>query len=241
MYQFDFSVVWSNMDYLLRGAATTLYVSVVAVLLGTVLGTLAAICRSAKSPPVRIASACYIETFRATPLLAQLYIIIFGLPAIGILLAPLHGAIVGLTLYTGAYTAEILRAGLAGVPAGQHMAARALAFPRWAAFRRIIFPQAMRNSIPALGNQVIDTTQSSSLLYIIGAPELTQHAASLASQEFRPIEVYLVVGAMYLVLAIVLSWTFAGIANTFGRKGRKSSHRLRVWAIYRRAGRRWVL
>jgi His/Glu/Gln/Arg/opine family amino acid ABC transporter permease subunit len=205
IYQPDFTVVWSHLRFLAGGLVTTVLVSALAVALGLVIGMAAALGRTSRFTILRWVLGAYIEVFRGTPLLAQLYIIVFGLPSLGLRVTPLQGGIIGLSLYTGAYLAEILRGSISSVPQGQTAAALSLGLSQWQAFRKVILPQAFRNAVPATGNQVVDTTLSSSLLYVVGAPELTQHAASLSSEYFRPIEVYTAVGIAYLLITVGLT------------------------------------
>lgn len=218
----DLQVIWANLPFLLAGAATTLEISAGALAVGLVAAGAVALARGSANRAARLVALCFTEPFRATPLLIQLYIIAFGLPSLGLRLDPLQAGFVGLVLYNAAYCSEILRAGFGSVPSGQRLAAQSLGFSAWQAFRHVVLPQALRNVMPALGNQFIDTALSSSLLEIIGAPELTQHATSLAARTFRPIEVFAAAGAIYLVITMALSNGFALLSNGFALLERQS-------------------
>lgn len=201
-YEFDFSIVLDNLEFFAGGILLTLGLAIGAVLGGALLGAVIAALRSAPIWPVRIVAQAYVEAVRAVPLLVQLYIVYFALPlATSLTIGSIEAGFIGLTLYTAAYMGEIIRAGLESVPTGQTLAARALGFSEVSVYRRVVLPQAIRNVLPALGNQVIDTTLGSSLASAIGVTELTQRATQVAAQSFRPFEAFLFVGVVYLLVS----------------------------------------
>jgi His/Glu/Gln/Arg/opine family amino acid ABC transporter permease subunit len=215
-YTPDFTVIETHLDTLLEGALATLIVSALSFALGLLLGTAIASLRNARWRALRVPAMLYVELFRATPLLAQLYLIAFGLPSLGITLSPFAAGIVGLTLYTGAYCGEIIRAGLDSVPVGHRTAARSLGLTEWQAFRHVVFPQALRTTVPPLGNQLIETTLSSSLISVIGAQELTEHAGAVASATFRPLEILGAAAVIYLCITLLLSLLFRLLERRLG-------------------------
>jgi polar amino acid transport system permease protein len=130
---FDFSGTFARWPQLAWGAATTIWLSIAAMALGLLLGTLGAAARTSRHRALRLLPTVYVETIRNTPLLVQIYIIYFGLPALGIRLTPPVAAVLALGIYTGAYATEILRSGIQSIPRGQLEAARALGLSRWRA------------------------------------------------------------------------------------------------------------
>lgn len=156
----------------------------------------------------------YIFIFRSTPLLVQIFVIYYGLGQFRgirtsvlwpILRDPYWCAIIALTLNTAAYASEIIRGGLVSVPAGQIEAARAVGMGRFTAFRRIILPQAIRQALPAYGNELILMVKATSLASIITMLEVTGLAAKLISETYRAIEVFIVAGAIYLAINFILT------------------------------------
>ncbi len=214
------SVVLDNAGFLLDGVSLTIALSLSSIAIGLVLGTLGATLRGTRILPIRLLVAGYVEIFRSTPSLVQLYLFFFGLPSVGIRLDPLPASLLSLSLYTGAYCTEILRAGIENVPFGQVMASRSIGLTEWQTFRHVVVPQAVRAVMPPLASQVIDTTLTSSLASLVGLYEVTQQAVILVSRTFRPFEIYLALGAIYLTLTIVLVVAFNAIERYFGIRRR---------------------
>ena len=142
----------------------------------------------------------YTTVFRGTPLVVQLFILYFGLPNIGIYLEPYLAAIIGFTICSGAYHSEYIRGGLLSIKRGQIQAAHSLGFSTWKTMLVIVIPQALRRALPGCGNELIYLIKYSSLAYIITCIELTGQGKILASKSFRFTEVFLAVGAYYLVM-----------------------------------------
>jgi polar amino acid transport system permease protein len=153
--------------------------------------------------PRRLVKA-WIEIFRNTPLLVQLFIVYFGLPQLGLRLDANTAALIGLSLYLGAFSTEIIRAGIESVPRGQIEAGHALGLRQRQIFRFIILVPAMRAVFPALGTQFILIMLATSVVSTISADELASIANGLQTETFRPFEVYLAVSLIYLVMALVL-------------------------------------
>jgi polar amino acid transport system permease protein len=201
---FDFSGTFARWPQLAWGAATTIWLSIAAMALGLLLGTLGAAARTSRHRALRLLPTVYVETIRNTPLLVQIYIIYFGLPALGIRLTPPVAAVLALGIYTGAYATEILRSGIQSIPRGQLEAARALGLSRWRTLRNVEAAQALAAIYPALMSQFVLLMLATSLVSAISVTDLTATANDIQGLTFRSFEAYLVVAAIYLVLTFVL-------------------------------------
>lgn len=199
---------------LLRGAAMTVLLSVVSMALAIALGLSLAFLRFSGPPAARAAAAAYVEIYRGTPLLVQLFILYYGLPNIGIALSPLAAAVIGLGMNYAAYEAEVYRAGIEAVPQGQMEAALALGMPRGLALRRILLPQAFRISLPAVTNDFIALFKDSSIVSVIAMVELTKTYGILAATTLRYFELGLIVAVLYFGM----SWPLSLLARRLERK-----------------------
>jgi polar amino acid transport system permease protein len=201
---FEFSGTLSRWPEFAWGAYTTLWVSLVSMAAGLVLGGMGAAAGLSRHKAVRTLPEIYAEAIRNTPLLVQIYIIYFGLPAIGIRLTPTFAAILALAINAGAYASEILRAGIEAIPHGQIEAARALALSPWRTLRLVVARQALAAMYPALVAQFILLTLGSSLVSAISVADLTAAANNVQGLTFRAFEAFLVVAAIYLGLTFLL-------------------------------------
>lgn len=208
-YQFKFAPVFSNFDQLLAGALVTIELSFGAMVLGTIVAIICAAGKTAGPKPVRFLIDCYIEMIRNTPFLVQIFFIFFALPALGIRLSPNVAALTALTVNVGAYATEIVRAGIESINRGQVEAGTALGLRRSQIFRYIIIKPALRTIYPALTSQFIYLMLTSSVVSVISATDLAAAGNNIQSQTFAAFEVYLVITAMYLVLALGFSGLFA--------------------------------
>jgi polar amino acid transport system permease protein len=210
----------TNLAFLVTtGAVTTLYISLVSILIASVLAMTAALCRLSKSGIAYGIASFYISFFRGTPLLLQVYLIYIGLPQLGpeFALDAVPAGILALSLCYGAYMAEIFRAGITGVPHGQHDAAQALGLPPGLTFRKIIFPQAMRLIVPPTGNQFIAMLKDSALVSVVGVWELTKTAQIVGQRDFRVFEMLIAAAAIYWVMSICLEVAQSQIERYYGR------------------------
>jgi len=173
---------------------------VVALVLGLVVGLVAALGVLAKQPLLRWPARFYVWLIRSTPLLVQLFIIYFGLPQFGFDLSPFWSGVLGLALNTGAYNAETIRGGILAVPRGQLEAARSLGMSGALTMRRIVLPQALRLIIPPLGNNFVILIKDTSLVSTITLMELTLTAQRLIGSTYKPFEMYLMAALLYAVL-----------------------------------------
>ena len=174
--------------------------------LGIPLGLALALLVSARHKAVRTTAIIVVEIGRGTPALVTLAIVYYGLPATGLTLSSFLAAVVALAITTGAYTSEIIRAGLQAVPFGEVEAAGALAMSRRDTLRYIIIPQGIRIAIPALMGFSILIFQGTSLAFTIALPELLSRAYSIGSSTFRYFDVLLLAGLLYLLITVPASW-----------------------------------
>lgn len=205
-YTFRFDAVYNNLPFLLEGLYLTLLISGLALVLSMVLGVLVALGRLSKWRALSAASATYIEVFRDTPMLVQLFWVYYVLPILlGIRIDALTAAILGLTLHSTAFLGEIYRAGIQTVPAGHTEAAKVLGLSARATFIRIVLPQAVRNVLPPLVNNLVDLIKLSSLASVFAVGEITRKATELSASTFRPIEIFTFVALMYFLICWPLS------------------------------------
>lgn len=190
---------------LLKSLWVSVYISVLAMVVGSAFGIALYRGKVSNVRVARVASSAYIEVFRNTPLLVQLYLIYFGLPELGLNLNPTWAGIVALTLNNAAYTAEIYRAGFESVPHGLVEAGQALGMQDRQVFRYIVFMPATRNVFPALTNQFILLFLASSIASIIGLPELLNSILNINSETYRTFEVLAVGGLLYFVVSGILA------------------------------------
>jgi len=189
---------------LLSGVATTVAVSGLAIAAGVPLGLLLALGRCAKTRVLSVACALYASLVRAAPVVTFVMLIFFGLPALGVSLDPLPAAVVALTLNTTAFNSEIWRAAIVDFPRGQQEAARAFGLTRALAFRRIVFPQIWRASLPALVNEMTLLIKASPAIAIIGVVDLTRKARQIAATTYEPLPPFLAAAVIYGVVLVIL-------------------------------------
>ncbi|MDZ7800348.1 MAG: amino acid ABC transporter permease [Trueperaceae bacterium] len=189
------------------GTQVTAAVTLLAGLFGLILGLLAALGRMSGILPLRIVSVAYVEFFRGTPLLVQLFILWFGLPTLPFFQwdSAFQAGTTGMSLYAGAYFSEIIRGAFQAVPKGQLEAAQVLGLNRFHSFRFVQLPQAIRLAVPALGNQFISLIKDSTLVTVISVQDLLFEADNVVSRTFRPFPIYIGIAMVYLVLSNMAS------------------------------------
>lgn len=212
-YVFQFGDVWQNFDELLSGALLTLRLSALAMVFGLAVAIACALGRAFGPRWVSILVNAYVELIRNTPLLVQVFLIFFGLPAIGLRLDANSAALLAMVVNVGAYATEIVRAGIEAVPRGQIEAGMALGLRPLQIFRKVVIFQALRVVFPALASQFILIMLASSIMSTIAAEELTAAANNIQSRTFRSFEVYTVVTGLYLALALGFAGLFAAIEH----------------------------
>ncbi|MDM0086636.1 MULTISPECIES: amino acid ABC transporter permease [unclassified Variovorax] len=212
-YTLDFSWLQGSLPMLWSGLQATVFLTVVACALGSLVGIVGALGRNSAWLPFRAAATAYVEAIRNTPLLAQAFLIYFGLPALGISLTPMVAAGLALTINCGAYTAEIFRAGFEAIQKSQHEAATALNLSRRQTFLHIVLPQAFRSVYPALSAQFVLILMASSITSQISAEEISAAANQIQSTSFRGFEVYLLISLVYLAMVLAMKSLFSLIGG----------------------------
>jgi len=209
------SVILNALPTLLKGTLITLQLAVVSVFLGLIGGSLIGVARLSAIKPVQWAARAYIDFFRGTPLLVQIFMIYFGLPplfqAIGLSFTfdRFIAAIVALSCNSAAYVAEIVRGGIQSIETGQFEAAQSLGLNPVQTLRYVILPQAFRRMLPPLGNQFITLLKDTSLVAVIGFEELFRQGQLIAAENYRPFELYATVSLIYLALTLLSSQGFS--------------------------------
>ncbi len=194
------------MPALLAGARLTVELATIAVAIGLVIGSFVGIARVGHVRIVRLLAGAYVDFIRGTPLLVQLFLVYFGLPSlIGRPVPPFVAAIAAMGINSGAYVAEIVRAGIQAIDRGQTEAARSLGLTAAQTMRYVIFPQAIRRIIPPLGNEFIALLKDSSLVSVIALEELLRKGQVVITRTFRPFEVYTVIAILYLIMTLAIS------------------------------------
>lgn len=200
-----FEFAWSILPKLLQGSLTSLQLTALAISIGLILGIPLSLGRVYGNKIIYTVTTIYIEAFRGTPILTQLFILYFGLPSIGIMFPPFTAAVIGLGLNSAAYQAEYFRGAIQAVKDGQMVAARSIGMSKIKAIRYIILPQMFRLVIPSWSNELILLLKASSIAYMIQVSELVSVGRQIASQNFRTFEVFLVIAFIYFVIVEVLS------------------------------------
>ncbi|AYW48640.1 ABC transporter permease [Tetragenococcus osmophilus] len=191
--------------YYLSGTGYTILLALIGVLFGIILGTIFALMKLSSIKLLRALASIYIEYVRGTPLLVQIFIVYFGTGMLGFDLSRFVAGCIALSLNSAAYVAEIIRAGINGVNKGQMEAGRSLGMNRIQAMRYVIFPQAIKNILPALGNELVTVIKESSVISVIGVSELIFQAGNVQGASFKPFLPYLIVSLIYFVLTFTLS------------------------------------
>ena len=206
-YTWDFEVVVRNFPVLLRGVVVTLELWAIAFPLGMVLGFVISLGRVSGKPWLNTPAIAYVEVFRNTPVLVQLIWFYYAFPIVlGQQLSPITAAILGLTLNTSAYCAEIFRAGIESIARGQWEAAKAIGMTRWMSLRRVILPQVGKRMLPAFTNRAIELAKVTSLASVLAVHEIMYQGRLLSSTYYRPLEILTVVALVYFVLIYPGSW-----------------------------------
>lgn len=214
-YQFDFVAVLDYGDVLAKGVLITLELIAIGGVAGVALGIFGAWARSQGPGWLRPLVGAYVELIRNTPFLIQLFFIFFGLPGIGVQISEMQAAILAMVINLGAYSTEIIRAGVNAVARGQIEAALSLSMTRLQVFRHIVLRPAMQKIWPALSSQVVIVMLGSAVCSQIAVEELSFAANFIQGRNFRAFESYLVATVVYLVLAIALRWLLRLIGERF--------------------------
>jgi len=190
---------------LIAGLKFTIPVAVVSFALGSLLAMVTALARISKYKSLNLISGFYVWIIRGTPLLVQLFIIFFGLPAAGITIGAIPAGIIGFTLNVGAYNSEVIRAAILSIPKGQWEAASSIGMTHTQSLLRIILPQAARVSVPPLSNSFISLIKDTSLAAAITLPEMFQVAQQITATTYEPLILYCEVAFIYLIFCTILN------------------------------------
>jgi polar amino acid transport system permease protein len=200
-YRWDFAPVLENWQALAIGLAGAVRLFAVCLVCGLALGLAVALARRARTVLLRWPAAAFIEFFRNTPVLVQILWFYFALPILApVTVSPFLAAMLGISLNSAAYSAEIFRAGIQSIEAGQWEAARALGMTPLQGLRRIVLPQALRRVLPALTNRGIEICKMTTLASVVAYVELIQQGKLIASLNFNPLETYTVVAALFFLM-----------------------------------------
>jgi polar amino acid transport system permease protein len=203
-YHFDFAAVLAYWPLLLKGIGITIELISFGALLGVLLGILCAWTRTFGPKLLRPLVKGYVELIRNTPFLIQLFFVFFGLPSLGIHLSEMQAAILAMVINLGAYSAEIVRAGIEVTPKGQLEAAASLAMTQLQIFRYVVLLPALRRIWPALSSQIVIVMLGSAVVSQIAAEDLSYAVNLIQSRNFRAFESYIIGTAIYLALSILL-------------------------------------
>lgn len=203
---FNFDLVVNSFPLLLVGAGVTIKITARSVALGVVIGLFVGIARISRIKLLRVLAAIYVDFFRGTPLLVQIFLVYFALPVItGQRVDPFVAAIGSCGINSGAYVAEIFRAGIQSIDKGQMEAGRSLGMTWVQTMRYIIVPQAFKRVIPPLGNEFIALLKDSSLVSVIGFEELTRRGQLIIAKTYGSLEIWLSVAVIYLAMTLTIS------------------------------------
>lgn len=199
-------------DLLLTAMGQTLLLALCGLFFACILGLIFGMMSVLKSRVCNIIAAVFVDIIRGVPMIVLAFFVYFGVPMVindlfnsGFTLSPLQAGTICLALNCGAYMAEIIRGGIQSVDKGQMEAARSLGMPYWRAMRRVVLPQAIRTMIPSIINQFIITLKDTSILSVIGFPELVSTAKNVVAITYKSAQVWFIVGVMYLVIITILS------------------------------------
>ena len=203
---FDMDLVFNSFPLLLVGAGVTIQITVLSTAIGFVIGLIVGVARISHVRLLRMLAEVYVEFFRGTPLLVQIFLFYFALPVLtGQRIDPFIAAISACGINSGAYVAEIIRAGIQSVDDGQMEAGRSLGMTWLQTMRYIIVPQAFKRVIPPLGNEFIAMLKDSSLVSVIGFEELTRRGQLIIAKTYGSFEIWMSVAVIYLVMTLTIS------------------------------------
>jgi len=206
---------WQIIIVLGRGAGYTILVTVASISAGLAVGLLMAVLSRLNWEPLNLFLTTYTYVFRSIPVLVLLFIVFFGLPGIGIRIAPFISIVLTLGLISGAYLAEIFRGSIAAVEASEILAAEAMGMTKVQCFLYVIFPQMFRMSIPSMINEFTSVLKYTPFAYTVGIPEIMKQAMSLTPMILRGLEVYLAVGIIYFVIYKVCLMLFMSLEKRY--------------------------
>lgn len=204
--ELDWTLIKDSMPILLMGAGVTVEITALSVGLGLLIGVLMGIARLSKNPVIKVLASIYVDFIRGTPLLVQIFLVYFAVPIIlGQRVDPFVAAISACSVNSGAYVAEIIRAGIQSIDIGQTEAGRSLGLSWFQNMRYVVMPQAFKRIIPPLGNEFITMLKDSSLVSVIGFEELTRRGQLIIARTYASFEIWISVALIYLVMTFAIS------------------------------------
>ena len=203
---FDFQVIFGNLDILWDGMLITLLLTAVAIVGGILFGTVLALMRLSKYMVLSLVAGRYVDAFRSTPLILVIFWFYFAVPiVVGRPIGGLYSVLIAFTLFEAAYYCEIIRAGIQSITRAQVNAGLAVGLTQWQTMRFVVLPQAFRNMVPVLLTQAIVLFQDTSLVYVVGLKDFLTAADLIAVRDNRVVELYLTAAVVYFVLSIIAS------------------------------------
>ena len=203
--QFDFLALYEALPALLVGALATLRITALSIAVGLVIGLGAGLARVWPNSFLRSISSAYIELIRGTPLLVQIFLVYFGLPALGLNLDPFVAGVLAMGINSGAYVGEIVRGGIESIAQGQMEAALSLGMSWWQSMYYVVLPQALFRILPSLGNEFIALLKDSSLVSTIAIAELTRTGQIIITRTFKSFEIWVGVALFYFIMTYAIS------------------------------------
>jgi polar amino acid transport system permease protein len=202
----DFELIAKSIPNLLKGLGITMELGILGVFIGSILGTLAGLARLSKRRILKWIAIAYSDFFRGTPMIVQLFIVYFALPALlKINIESFLACAIVCSTNSGAYISEVVRAGILGVDRGQTEAGKSLGLNNFQILYNIVFPQAIKRILPAMGNEFIGLIKGTSIVSVIGMRELTGEGQIIISRTYASLEIWLLVATFYLILIMTLS------------------------------------
>jgi len=217
-YPWDFSFLWAYRGLILTGLGVTIAYTIATILLGLLVGLVTGLLRLSRNPVITAPLVAYVEIFRCTPLLVQIIWFYYALPVVlGIDIPAPVAAILVLSLYTGAFYAEIIRGGVNSIERGQWYAARAIGMRRRQVMRHVILPQAVKRMIPPFMNQSIIQLKNTSLVSTIAVADLLYEGTIITAATYRPLEVYTMVAVIYFSVLFPLTLAAQHVEHRLAR------------------------
>ncbi|MEQ8968318.1 MAG: amino acid ABC transporter permease [Azospirillaceae bacterium] len=214
-YNLNFAAVWRSFDLLLGGLGLGLFLAVVSIFIGCLIGIVAAFASFSKSRAIRGTASGYVTVVRNLPILVIVLFVYFGLPETGITMGKIESFVFSLSIYAGAYLTEVFRAGLLAVPKTVTEAGYAIGLRPLQVKRYVVFPIMLRNALPSMGNNFISLFKDTSLAAAIAVPELTFHARKINVETFRVIETWLVASLLYVATCYLIAMVLRRIERRY--------------------------
>ena len=209
------SFIWQILPELWKGLIVTFEITSLGLAIGFLMGLCAALAKTYGNRPLRYLATLYTEVIRGSPLLAQLFIIYYGLPVYGIVLDRFSASYIAMAINSGAYQSEIFKGAIQSVSSGQVEAARSIGMSKIQAIGHVVLPQALRLSIPPFSNETVYVLKGTSIVFLVAVLDLFGTGRVIIGQTFRPLETYLIIALIYIVIVLGLSRLFASVEKKY--------------------------